>query len=79
MDILSQTLLSQILEYFLNNWKGELMIAVIVGFSIYFVMRYKYRYAIFYYENLLNKYSKKLEHIIKNLNELKQILIQINK
>lgn len=79
MDIIAQTFLSKVFEYFFSNWRNDMLIALVTGFSVYFVMKYKYRYAVFYYENLLDKYSKRLDHIMKNLNELKQIVVQMNK
>lgn len=78
MNIISQTIFTKIFEYLLTNWKVEIMIALIVGFSVYFVMRYRIRYAISYYENLLLKYNKRLDYITKDLNDLKNIAKQIN-
>lgn len=78
MNIISQTIFTKIFEYLLINWKVEIMIALIVGFSVYFVMRYRIRYAISYYENLLLKYNKRLDYITKDLNDLKNIAKQIN-
>ena len=74
MDIITQTLFSSIFEYFFNNWRCEVMIALIVGFIVFFIMNCKYKSTVLYYENLIQRIEKHLDDTHKGLDDIKKLL-----
>lgn len=80
MEILTQTIIEEYLKYFLQNWRIETMIAIIVFLITFYFMDKKINYYKFLnecYEELLKETCYRTENISQKVEDIKTIALKI--
>lgn len=87
MDIISQTLLTTVLDTLLKNWRVETMIAIIVFLLTYYFMQKrinKYKLIAKANQQLVEKYEQDMKTALQGLKtcheafeEIKQLLLRV--
>ena len=73
MDIISQFLVNEILNYFITEWRAETMIALIVFLLTFYIMRGKVEH----YKILAELYSRDVVNATQTLKESHKALSEI--